>query len=423
MTPLAGIVFPSPVNDATLTANDRAALAAHRGRIADMTLELRHTPLSQQEDPLQGRLDAYTPFLTLPNEIVAEIFIHFLPVYPRRPPIIGRFSPIFLGHICRKWTDIAFSTPELWRAVELSLHKRTRDNETLHLLEKYLKCSASCLLSIKLVSYDLLGELTPFVEAIIPHSARWECLDLCIPRYYLRSFKGPLPFLRSLRIETLAIEDEPATAFRTTPLLYSVALSGYTKGYAPIFPWSQLTVLMLDPILPHACVKILDCAVNLVHCKLRIFHPSTQPESLIVVHTCLESLILSRDTRCQWPFLDILTLPSLRRLQVTETILGRDPVATLVSLVSRSKCNLQQLCILSLRRPRDLYRKALSSVGSLVFDGELKIPIFEEWDDEEEPEWEGGEAADVDENSQDNEEQSSSSDSNSSGWYASSSDE
>jgi hypothetical protein len=31
--------------------------------------------------------------LTLPNEITSEIFIHFLPIYPLRPPLVGILSP------------------------------------------------------------------------------------------------------------------------------------------------------------------------------------------------------------------------------------------------------------------------------------------------------------------------------------------
>ncbi|KAJ7111367.1 hypothetical protein C8R44DRAFT_883173 [Mycena epipterygia] len=402
------------------------ALAVNSTRIAAQMLG--HNPLSLQEEiySLQGRLDAHTyPVLTLPNEIVSEIFIHFLPVYPRRPPIIGRLSPVFLGHICRKWKEIAFSTPELWRAIALSfkLHRNlTRDVKMLYLLKSYLERSAACQLSIKLeeeeeeddeqFSRHVLAEvLTPFVEAIISNSARWEYLDLCLPQYYLQLFQCTLPFLRSLKIDTLSTADWP---FHTAPQLCRLALTVYSLHYGPIFPWSQLTVLIVDVIVLEECMEVFDRAVNLIHCKLGIFHPSTEPESLNVVHPCLESLILSRDTRCEWPFIAVLTLPALRRLQVTEQILRPDPVATLVSLVSRSKCNLQQLCILKRRRPRDLYRKALPSVGSFIFDGELEVPLIEGWDDEEEPEWKSGEEAQTNENSQDNGEQSSSTESDTS---------
>ncbi|KAJ7741114.1 hypothetical protein B0H16DRAFT_1378380, partial [Mycena metata] len=74
------------------------------------------------EDALQTKAhsDASTyPVLTLPAKLVSEIFIHFLPAYPKRPPIKGVLSPFTLGQICRTWRDIALSMPRLWRAVEM----------------------------------------------------------------------------------------------------------------------------------------------------------------------------------------------------------------------------------------------------------------------------------------------------------------
>ncbi|KAJ7225049.1 hypothetical protein C8J57DRAFT_1019498, partial [Mycena rebaudengoi] len=59
------------------------------------------------------------PILTLPVEITSEIFSAYLPVYPECPPMSGLFSPTLLGQICRKWRDIAFDTPSLWRAIKL----------------------------------------------------------------------------------------------------------------------------------------------------------------------------------------------------------------------------------------------------------------------------------------------------------------
>jgi hypothetical protein len=46
-------------------------------------------------------------------------------------------------------------------------------------------------------------------------------------------------------------------------------------------------------------------------------------------------------------FLDTLTLPALRRLQLSEGFLQPDPVATFGSLISRSGCILQEIDILS----------------------------------------------------------------------------
>ncbi|KAJ7130362.1 hypothetical protein C8R44DRAFT_872173 [Mycena epipterygia] len=143
-----GIETRSATDGGAWPAINKVARTADRARLADvkpqiLKLKTSILLLHQEEELLCGRL-AY-PVLTLPNEIVSEIFLHLLPVYPERPPMTGRLSPTVLCLICRKWRDIAMSTPALWRAIALFLGSEPR------LLEAYLECSGSCLLSVKLM--------------------------------------------------------------------------------------------------------------------------------------------------------------------------------------------------------------------------------------------------------------------------------
>ncbi|KAJ7471095.1 hypothetical protein FB451DRAFT_1473188 [Mycena latifolia] len=67
------------------TATTRAADRAHIADIAAQILTLKPSlrVLRAEQQRTQERLDSYTyPVLTLPNEIVLEIFIHFVPGYP-----------------------------------------------------------------------------------------------------------------------------------------------------------------------------------------------------------------------------------------------------------------------------------------------------------------------------------------------------
>jgi hypothetical protein len=74
---------------------------------------------------VQERLHSYRyPVLELPNEIIFEIFIHFLPIYPAWP-FTGLLSPTTLTHICRQWREITLTTPLLWRAIGLSDERRS----------------------------------------------------------------------------------------------------------------------------------------------------------------------------------------------------------------------------------------------------------------------------------------------------------
>ncbi|KAJ7177100.1 hypothetical protein C8R46DRAFT_48468, partial [Mycena filopes] len=54
------------------------------------------------------------PVLTLPNEVVSEIFLQTVDGFTS---LRGRASPVYLGHICQRWRDIVLSTPSLWSSM------------------------------------------------------------------------------------------------------------------------------------------------------------------------------------------------------------------------------------------------------------------------------------------------------------------
>ncbi|KAJ7639719.1 hypothetical protein DFH06DRAFT_1217688, partial [Mycena polygramma] len=380
------------------TVTEKAALAADRARVADiethiLELEARILSLRREQKVLhqekivrQDRLDAYVyPVLTLPPEILSEIFVHFLPVYPIRPPITGLLSPTVLTHICRTWREIALSTPALWRAVLANLPrprwgKTTVDERLraeLRLLTAWLKRSGSCLLSIELQS-ELKPELVPYMQAIGAHCARWEHLKLLIPTldHLLNFIPGPLSSLRSL---TLGIWDEsefmpvknPNVKNLAAPLLHRVAIQRYYSVYAPVVPWSQLTVLIIDRLVLHQCPILLNRVLNLVECRLTIDEPDDDEDAPIgiamgpivpLLH--LQTLVLR--AIFSWisvdGLLNLLTLPALRKLQVTEEFLKPSPIATLDSLVSRSGCKPQTIRIVDAELPLERYKKAMPSI-------------------------------------------------------------
>ncbi|KAJ6577973.1 hypothetical protein B0H19DRAFT_1122031 [Mycena capillaripes] len=96
-----------------------AGLEADRVRVAQLEAQILHlerslSELRIEQSLTQERLDSYTyPVLTLPNEIISEIFIHFLPTYPFCPPLTGVLSPTILTHIFRRLREIALGTPVL----------------------------------------------------------------------------------------------------------------------------------------------------------------------------------------------------------------------------------------------------------------------------------------------------------------------
>ncbi|KAJ7612331.1 hypothetical protein DFH06DRAFT_152013 [Mycena polygramma] len=189
------------------SSEQAAARAADRARIADldarmMELEASLTALKEEKKLVQDRLAAYAyPVLTLPNEITSEVFIHCLPVYPKCPAPIGILSPHLLCQICRKWRDIALTTPALWRAVSLTLRAPDRLEQAVCLLESSLARSGSRLLSIELKDNSTV-DMSQFCRIIADYRARCEHLALSInkPFALLPTSHPSLPFLRTLKL-------------------------------------------------------------------------------------------------------------------------------------------------------------------------------------------------------------------------------
>ncbi|KAF7343063.1 F-box domain-containing protein [Mycena venus] len=338
-----------------------ASLAADRERVAEIETQLRELErsirfLEHEKAFLEARLDAYTyPVLALPAEIISEVFNHFLPVYPQRSATTGLLSPLILSQICRQWRVIAISTPALWRAVMVDLRtgRENRVDTELHLLKTSLSRSGSCPLSIALESAPTV-KLEPFLEAISAHRARWEYLKLDTCFTYLTSIKGPLPTLRSLTLalfnpQVVEQNERISSVFLTASRLRKVALLNYGVMYRTILPWAQLTVLIVE-VMPHdECVTVLNLAPNLVHCMLKIFVGAQQSgfgqtiAQLVHLNTLVLQSVLAGSAVAD--ILDTLTLPALRKLQLSAEFLGTNSIATLSALISRSACTIQRMHI------------------------------------------------------------------------------
>ncbi|KAJ7722785.1 hypothetical protein B0H16DRAFT_1431217, partial [Mycena metata] len=305
----------------------RARRAADRERIADLAtriidlecsiraLRVEKELLEAEQDIIQDRLSANTyPVLTLPPELVSEIFEHFVPVYPKRAPQKGLLSPITLCQICRLWREIALSTPLLWRTFKNFLRPggSVQNEEADHQTELSLQRSGSFPLSVEL-EYTTRSD-TPFLFLIIAHRARWQHLKLFVSPRNLGAIIGPFPLLESLTIMTTnglhPSAYRPAT-FYSAPLLRRVAIDSFKDIFLDMLPWSQLTVLVIKHIEMNQCLQILALASNLVYSDLTFFPfgEGDIPRNVMLAH--LKHLKL-------WgldPFLSplhILTLPAFK---------------------------------------------------------------------------------------------------------------
>ncbi|KAJ7629799.1 hypothetical protein DFH06DRAFT_1480338 [Mycena polygramma] len=267
--------------------------------------------------------------------------MHILPSYPYFPPLAGSLSPALLTQICRRWREVALGIPKLWSVIS------SRDNYTAHgeahMFQLWLERSRCSPLHLRLGTHRNRPH-DQVVEAVIPHHARWEYLE--IDRYAdeRQIFAGPMPLLRHLQLYRV-VESLWDTVSLDAPLLRTVGLNDVAASRV-ILPWAQLTSLTLSSVYPSECVPILMQTLKLVHCDLGVFfdpHEDNEPRRDIPL-PCLESLVLT-DPGNQ-PVTDLLhafVVPALRSLEVPERFLAGNPIETLQAFISKSGCEPEQL--------------------------------------------------------------------------------
>ncbi|KAJ7134030.1 hypothetical protein C8R43DRAFT_1239338 [Mycena crocata] len=300
-----------------------------------------------------SQLDPRIAFLVksleaLPNEIISEIFINFLPPYPACTPLVGPLSPSFLCRICRRWRDVALSTPWLWCSMQLELEEQSLPQQ-LHILKTWLKRSGSCPISISLYreNDDPKISTSAFVKAMVRNSSRWADMHLILPYRELRLIKGDMPLLRKLNFgptfnrtnEEHAFLAAPIAPFERAPNLRDVALSEVFNPFAIHLPWASITTLAAE-LCAGQTVENFRHAQDLVQCTITL-GPSADPATFTMLPPLqhLTSLIL-REPIC-WRggssnvinLLNSLTLPALQTLEIDEMVLD-DREASMPALIS-----------------------------------------------------------------------------------------
>ncbi|KAJ7073843.1 hypothetical protein C8F01DRAFT_1360613 [Mycena amicta] len=250
-----------------------AALALNRARLIEVESEIQKleahlAALHSEKEDICQRLDEYMyPVLTVPNEIITEIFVHYLPPYPDHPPLVGPGSPTFLLGICRLWRSIALHSPALWRSIKAVVHAFILPKTQLEMVKTWLHRSGASPLSLDI--HFGAPYATGLLQAVVSHCARWEYVYFMLMKGHFPLICGPAPSLVQMTLITIwnGTPHRPTISLHDTPLLCSAYLCDVACDVRSI-PWDQLTSLATGRSSFLESVPILQAASNLRSCKL-----------------------------------------------------------------------------------------------------------------------------------------------------------
>ncbi|KAJ6482922.1 hypothetical protein C8R47DRAFT_1133180 [Mycena vitilis] len=294
-------------------------------------LELSLEILWDKHATLVAEIQQYTrvlsPVRRLPPEIVGEIFLYFTPSMHRDSDLLTGYRvklPWKLGYICRLWRAIALNFGQLWSVVDLGspFHQiedirvsqlsmwawedaederredaftesesqrehRYRENcegyeiqTTLEFCEECLRRSGSHPLSLRLWMRDFA--VSPLLDALLKHSARWRELVLVDPHPSLMArlnhFGGDLQGLRRI---AFANYNDSALVFQQAPNLTELTFLGVgaLSLEESLIPWSRLTRLCeMDCSMRESLesYRKLDALLELC-LDIRDFPPTSAP--------------------------------------------------------------------------------------------------------------------------------------------------
>jgi hypothetical protein len=358
-------------------------------------LEEEITQLKAKHRALGSRMnEIHDPFIhKFPPEIVSHIFRLFLPTLDFGDnhiwPEAATFTRVLrLGAVCRKWRQLAWTTPDLWDTLYVRISPsmtRSLAESLPGLLREWLSRSGIRPLTILFhhsgcseesedsPSYnDFLDESTDetsasvgdlVIEIINSHSGRWRNLHLDVGSDIPERLCGSIQPSQLLFLE-LGIDGgnspTPKFVMKSKPFPTQLALINFPPTTIDI-GWDNITRAILCDLTADECLQVLQRAPLLQYCLAEFWdHPTVNPGTTIL-HRGLRSLNSSYSGT---QFLEAINVPSLE--EWTHNTKGDPlPVTVMVSLLKRSGCCLKILNLQNISAPPDDLSNLFQAMPSL----------------------------------------------------------
>ncbi|KAJ6602510.1 hypothetical protein DFH09DRAFT_1125006 [Mycena vulgaris] len=327
------------------------------------------------------------PVLTLPFDIISQIFVYCLPPLEDNARPWRTDAPLLLTRICREWRDIALCTHDLWNTMHLDLRAHSV-LKVAPLLDFWIPRAGNLPLSMSLLFKDLnykseIG-LDALVALIARYARHWTTIELHMPISALMHVNPSGEKLASLKKLVLNCESgfhgdgkRVARGFSCAPQLREVHMMAGLSPESIALPWQQLATFRLDNSNAIRCLQALALVPNVANFTTTLWSFGGTPPATILSLPRLESFNFVLSHERGPALLRCLTLPALRTLELD--IPGAGQLHNITDLLLRSSCFLRRLSVkLGPTWTGDDFARLLGAMDTLE---ELEIRKGGEWMD------------------------------------------
>ncbi|CAK5284957.1 unnamed protein product [Mycena citricolor] len=333
----------------------RKRISALDRSISILQDQLRVLEAEKADLATQLRRSTY-PVETLPPEITAQIFVHYIAAL-KEPTI----CPALLG-VCRTWRQAALGTPGLWTNIVTPSQHPQPDV----LLQRWVERTGPRIpldLCLRLLTTRRTMELG--LAVLGAHASRWRRVSLRIHMpltlsLTLGSGYGSWEGLEELEVCTGpygAAVPGPGTGLFLAPRLRRVRVDGYPATEL-VLPWTQITSLTLRMQSLAECLMVISQTRQLeaLHVSLADRDTHHRPISLV--------LPALRRFKVRWDgepsILEYMTLPQLTDLDIGVHV---DEV---IPLVTRSGCTITHLRLWNVEMDDDSIYECLGALPGVT---------------------------------------------------------
>ncbi|KAF9563228.1 hypothetical protein CPC08DRAFT_706152 [Agrocybe pediades] len=350
-------------------------------KLADVREQIVHTEsrykrLIQHEISLMEDLNVVSSaILSLPVEIAADIFALACGL-DEEPDFHSLPTPLSIGHTCRAWRRLAWSTPRLWQTIVICFSEARMERQRA-LFQEWLHRSAELGLHLYFAYEPVNNKVRPhwyyeppeaFFKQILRTSKRWKTLHTDNSLHFSRAIGNtrdtcPFPILSHLRLHITDIQRDMHNDLNwtlgATPRLRSLDIRLFNPEMLQL-TWDNVTYLKARMNVNFSTSFLRNCS-SLKSCELwpdvesmsslgtHLLPPPTAPAS----SANITSFSLSGTPRRVSYILSSISVPKLECLSIDLDLCERQDIDevmeaclnALTNMLARSLCTLAELSL------------------------------------------------------------------------------